>query len=129
MKTVALSVLLAALVGCATQSTLNPTTMNPGSAGTISARETSNGNTKLDVDLKFLPPPAAVGANTYVVWIRPQGGRFINVGQVGIDQQRRGHLETTTPHDSFVVLVTGEDSGTASAPSETVILTGVVDNK
>lgn len=130
MKTLALSLLLAAaLAGCAaTKATLNPTRVNPGSVGTVVAKETSNGNTKLDVDINHLPPPGALGANTYVVWIRPHDGKYLNLGQVAIDERRHGHLETTTPHQSFIVIVTGEDNPTAAVPSSTVVLTGVVDN-
>ena len=131
MKKIVLALLLgAALAGCAAnKSTLSPTTVNPGSAGTIVATETKNGNTKLDVDVNYLPPPGALGSNTYVVWIRPGNGRFVNLGQVAIDDKRHGSLETMTPHKSFTVIVTGEETATAAAPSQTVVLTGVVDTK
>lgn len=121
----------AALVvaACATTAALSPTDVNPGSEGKISAREGPNGNTRLDVRLGHLPAPAALSPSldTFVVWVKPVNGDYVNVGQVAIDKDREGRLVTTTPHREFSVVVTAEPDATTTSPSGPVMLRGEVD--
>lgn len=133
MKRIALALALLVTVGagCATtEASLAPTNRNPGSEGSVVARDGKNGNTELVVDLKYLPDPAAYGASTYVVWIRPTAtDDYLNMGQVAIDKKRHGRLATLTPHEQFDVLVTAEDRATAGEPSNVVMLRGAVDQR
>jgi hypothetical protein len=119
-----------ALGGCGTTVEMRPTTMNPGSEGKVTARRGAHGNTALTVAVDHLPPPGALGPglNTYVVWLRPAGSRdFVNMGQVQIDDDRRGRLTTVTPHEDFFILVTGEAAATTSRPSSYVVLQAPVE--
>jgi hypothetical protein len=103
---------------------MQPTARNPGSSGQVIARE-QNGNTKVIVDVVHLPEPEILdpGLTTYVVWLRPAGStRYVNMGQVRIDDAPNGRLETTTPYEDFFVLVTGEASPTTPTPSGYVML-------
>lgn len=132
MKRIALALtLLLATVACSTtNATLAPTNRNPGSEGSVVARDGKNGNTELVVDLNHLPDPSVYGAQTYVVWIRPSAtDDYVNVGQVAIDKKRHGRLATLTPHEQFDVLVTAEDRATSGEPSNVIMLRGAIDQR
>lgn len=131
MKRILAFACFAFIAACSTTTAdLAPTNRNPGSEGSVVARDGKNGNTELVVDLKHLPDPAAFDASTYVVWIRPAAtDDYMNVGQVAIDKQRRGRLATLTPHEQFDVLVTAEDRATAGEPSKVIMLRGSIDQR
>ena len=82
-------------------------------------------NFAVTLDIENLPPPGRVseGAETYAVWLRPEGQATLLLGQLNYDEDdREGHLETTTPHETFELLVTAERSAQAASPSEMVVL-------
>lgn len=119
-----------ATAACATTVPMQPTTLNPGSHGKVSARETANGNTRVTVEVAYLPPPERLAPelNTYVVWLRPAGSeRYLNAGQVKIDDDRRGSITTTTPYEDFFVVVTAESVATVAEPSAYVMLQAPVE--
>jgi hypothetical protein len=122
---------VAALLGLACQTTrdsaLSPGPTTPASQGTVSAAADPNGNTELSVVVDHLPPPERLSPElrTFVVWIRPVGSsRYLNAGQLTIDDDRSGELETVTPHTDVEVLVTAEASGAPGYPSTYKILEG-----
>ncbi|MEO0326547.1 MAG: hypothetical protein AAF447_26610 [Myxococcota bacterium] len=87
-------------------------------------------NFAVTLDIENLPPPGRVseGAEVYSVWLRPEGQATLLIGQLNYDEDdREGHLETTTPHESFEMLVTAEQTAQAASPSEMVILRQRVD--
>jgi hypothetical protein len=131
MKLLKSVVLIAAgvLGACATATALAPTSANPASEGSVHARAGPNGNTKLDVRLDHLPYPQALDPSftTYVVWLKAEpSGSFVNMGQVAINEEREGRLETITPHRHFIVVVTAEADAAATAPMGAVMLRGDV---
>ena len=77
-----------------------------------------NGVHRVTVVARDVVPPEqlAPGATTYVVWLRQIGKPAVNVGVLRVDASGRGFFETTTPHESFAVLVTAEKSPNVSAP-------------
>ena len=115
-------------VSCgAKQQVLAPTRETPAALGEVTAHADGNGNTLLHVKVDHLPPPDVLAPElrNFVVWVRPAGGyEYLNVGQLKLDDERSGELETTTPHSDFDVLVTAEASGAPRNPSAHVILTG-----
>jgi hypothetical protein len=125
---VTLATLTTIAAGCSsTTASLAPTNRNPGSEGSVVARDAKNGNTELVVDLNHLPDPSVYGASAYVVWIRPTAtDDYLNVGQIAIDKKRHGRLATLTPHEEFDVLVTAEDRATSGEPSNVIMLRGAV---
>ncbi|MEM1416945.1 MAG: hypothetical protein AAGH15_18755 [Myxococcota bacterium] len=87
-------------------------------------------NFKIKLDVENLPPPARVSesATTYLVWLRPEGQAILLLGQLNYDDDdREGHLETTTPHEVFELIVTAESDPAAASPNETVVLRQRVD--
>ncbi|MDP2343535.1 MAG: hypothetical protein Q8O67_21425 [Deltaproteobacteria bacterium] len=121
---------IAVLAACSTTTTLAPTNANPASEGKVRVSEGPNGNTKVEVTLDHLPNPRALDPTyaTYVVWIKPdERGQFMNMGQVAINDEREGRLETITPLHRFTLVVTAEPDATATTPSGAIMLRGDVE--
>jgi len=119
---------LAALAACAGEkkSALEPTSAVPAAEGQVRSERTEEGNTKLEVEVKHLAPPAKVapGAEVYIVWAQrddktagPQ-----NIGALTVDKDRKGKLQTLTPLDRFEVLVTPEPSANATEPTNEPVM-------
>lgn len=120
-----------AVAGCATTVPMQPTTLNPGSQGKVSTRETASGNTSVTVEVAHLPAPQrlAPGLSTYVLWLRPAGSeQYVNAGQMKIERDRTGSISTITPYEDFFVVVTAEPVSTVPKPSGYVVLQAPVEN-
>ena len=114
-------------VSCAAKQQLTPTRETPAALGEVTTHQDDNGNTLLQVKVDHLPPPEVLAPElrNFVVWVRPAGGyEYLNVGQLNVNDERSGDLETTTPHSDFDVLVTAEASGAPRHPGTHVILEG-----
>jgi hypothetical protein len=126
---------LAGLVGCgsSTQHIRMASSPDiPAAQGTLQARETGNGNTALEVDVRHLAPPERVtpGATTYVVWVRNDANNEVqNVGALRVDANLDGSLKTTTPLRSFHVFITAETVPTATVPRGQELLLANVSRK
>ena len=116
------------LASCAArEQALTSTRETPGALGEVTTHPDDNGNTLLNVKVDHLPPPEVLAPElrNFVVWVRPAGGyEYLNVGQLNINDDRSGVLETTTPHSDFDVLVTAEASGAPRHPGAHIILEG-----
>ena len=118
--------LLSLLVACATpaQMTTGPSTL--GADGQVKVAEGPNGNTLVKIAIHHLADPAAVkaGSTVYVAWIQSaEGGQQQNVGQIQLNADKEGVLETVTPFKAFTVTVTPEPLSTATTPSGNPVLT------
>lgn len=112
-------------------SKMNAAPATPAAMANIDAREGDNGNTKLEVEVQHLAPPASVAqdASVYVVWAKPHAGdpTAQNLGALQVDSDRKGKLETTTALRSFDVVITPESSSQVTKPSHDPVLTGKVE--
>ncbi|MES1206077.1 MAG: hypothetical protein ABUS79_09090 [Pseudomonadota bacterium] len=77
------------------------------------------GNRDLKLEAKHLAPAEAVfsGTRTYVVWLKPDEGRPVNIGVLSPDKNDNAKLQTTTPYTSFEIMVTAEDTAQPTVPS------------
>jgi hypothetical protein len=57
------------------------------------------------------------GANVSIVWIKPANGARQSVGQLTVDDNLEGRLETVTAHRAFALTVTPEPNAQVSKPS------------
>ncbi len=82
------------------------------------------GRTSLEVQIKGLKPPSAVGAEflTYVLWVVTPEGRTGNTGEILLNKNGEGKLTATTPAQTFSVIVTAEPYFAVRLPSEMVVL-------
>ncbi len=101
----------------------------PASEGTVKATEGANGNTNLTVRVKHLATPSKVspGATVYVVWIKPVNGVRQSVGQLAVNDNLEGTLETVTAHRAFALTVTPEPNAQVSAPSNAPVFSSDVE--
>lgn len=91
-----------------------------GADATVTIAEKENQNYELDLKVEHLLPPdrAAQGAQSYAVWIQPEGQESpFHIGNLDYnDSSRVGALTTITPHRSFEVFVTAEPTATPMEP-------------
>lgn len=100
----------------------------PGATGVINIGKDSNGNTKLQIQVKYLAQPSSLtpAKTAYVVWIQASGHEAKDQGVLKVGTDRSGTFETVTPYDEFVVFVTAENSPQPAAPSGEKVLTANV---
>jgi hypothetical protein len=127
---VVVSVALAVGCGSGQKVALQASDAVPAATGEVHA-EAANGNTKVDVEVEHLAPPSkiAAGANVYVVWAvrdakdaAPQ-----NLGQLKVDDDRKGKLSTLTPLAHFDVIVTPEADAVVGKPTNAPVMRASVD--
>ena len=112
-----------ALVACgssATQYSTRGMGTAVGADATVTIAEKENENFELDLKVEHLLPPdrAAPGAQSYAVWIQPDGQESpFHIGNLTYNDDRRtGELTTITPHRAFDVFVTAEPTATPTEP-------------
>jgi predicted RNA polymerase sigma factor len=98
-------------------------------AATVQAIAEQNGNVRLAIRVQGLAPAAdfASEATVYVVWTQPRDGARQNVGAVLLSSERRGRLDTVTPHRRFQVTVTPERSGQVTEPTQPWVFEADID--
>ena len=123
-----LSLTLLFAVGCAAKIPLANGPETPAAIGSVDANEGPNGNLKLDIEVLHLAPPekVAAGGQVYVVWVVPKGGAPANLGALKVDSDLAGKLEAVTPHHSFELFITVEESPVVAAPTGVHVLSGTV---
>jgi anti-sigma-K factor RskA len=122
---------LAALLGCAAMYRLNAKTYlmkgnphMPAAEGSVDAKVSPDGNTRLRVRVKRLAQPdkLVAGARGFVVWVTPAHERPQNIGTLAVDQHLNGELYTLTSQREFELSITPERSPTAQEPTGPVVL-------
>ena len=90
--------------------------------------EPKRGATLLELRFDDLPQPSTFGAQylTYVVWAISPEGRVQNLGELMRDGDDEGKLNTSTPLQTFALIVTAEPYYAVSRPSDIVVLENVV---
>jgi outer membrane protein OmpA-like peptidoglycan-associated protein len=91
--------------------------------------EAKTGVTKIEVMLANLRQPAGtlgMGFLTYVLWAVSPDGRTNNIGEILINDNGVGKLQTTTQLQTFSLLVTAEPYFSVQQPSELVVLENIV---
>src|SRR5205085_2126882 len=100
-----------------------PTPLLNGSRGDATV-EPKRGATFIKARFTNVPPPARFGAQylTYVVWAISPEGRAQNLGELTLNSSGNGKLETSTPMQTFAMIVTAEPYYSVSQPSDVVVL-------
>jgi hypothetical protein len=111
-----------------TKQPMNASAENTSGQGTIETHVDKNGNTQVELLVKHLSDPSkvAIGASTYVVWIRPYNATIQNVGALQVSDELVGKFNTTTPHRAFTLMVTPEPSARMSQPTHEAVFTAEV---
>lgn len=82
-----------------------------------------NNNHVITVTAKNLASPDRVDAasNAYVIWIRTDDNKVMNLGQLRNENAQTASLTTVTPYDPKEIFITLEEQGSVSTPSGTEI--------
>lgn len=122
-------VLTGALMGACASSKSTFSTQGTETAPGADAKVTlaqKDQNFELDLRVDHLLPPdrAMPGAQTYAVWLQPEGQQEpFHVGNLDYDDnRRRGELRTLTPHKSFDVFVTAEPTTSPKEPQGPTVI-------
>ncbi len=124
-----LAVLALFVTACVTSSEMTTGPSVLGADGQVDVADGPNGNTLVKVSIRHLAPAERVsaGATVYVAWIQSgDGGSQQNVGQIRLDGDRAGMLETVTPFKTFTLTVTAEPLATAATPTANPVLTAKI---
>lgn len=94
-------------------------TLVPAARGKVNTETDSNGNTGIKVEVAHLARPHELqtGYTSYVVWVRPRGQSPINVGELRVNNDLSGKLETSTPAKQFDLFITAESNPRSELPS------------
>lgn len=100
----------------------------PSAQGKVQVATGEKGNRDIKVEAKHLAQPEAAfpGATTYVVWLKPENGRPLNIGVLNPDKDLNAELKTKTPFTSFEIMVTAEETPQPMHPSGKEVLSAQV---
>jgi outer membrane protein OmpA-like peptidoglycan-associated protein len=107
-----------------------PTDLLPQSGGEAKVSANS-GATSIELSLKGMTPPSKLGAEflTYVLWVITPDGRSGNSGEILLNKNGEARLSTTTPAQTFAMIITAEPYFAVRVPSEMVVLENEVHKK
>jgi len=90
--------------------------------------EPKRGSTVVKLRLKDLPEPNRFGPQylTYVAWAISPEGRAHNLGEVILNGSQKGKLDTSTPFQTFAMIITAEPYYSVAQPSDVVVMENVV---
>jgi outer membrane protein OmpA-like peptidoglycan-associated protein len=86
--------------------------------------EAKKSGTSIELKVQGLPQPTALGSEflTYVLWAVTPDGSTTNLGEIFIDKNGEGKLNTTAQSQTFAMGVTVEPYSLVALPSEAVAL-------
>ncbi len=101
----------------------SPTPLLTGSRGEATV-EPKRGSTLINAHFNNVPAPTRFGRQylTYVVWAISPEGRAQNLGELSLDASGKGKLATSTPLQTFAMIVTAELYYSVTQPSDVVVL-------
>ncbi|HYP05255.1 MAG TPA: hypothetical protein VER03_03390 [Bryobacteraceae bacterium] len=90
--------------------------------------EPKRGSTMVRLRVENLPEPGRFGSQflTYVAWAISPEGRAHNLGEIILDGSQKGKLSTSTPLQTFAMIITAEPYYSVSQPSDIVVMENVV---
>ena len=100
----------------------------PAAKGKVDVDKDHNGNRKIKVEVQHLAKPSTLtpAQTSYVVWTQARGRDPENKGQLSVDKNLEGKLETTTTYEVFDVFVTAEGNPSVAAPDGPEVLRGTI---
>jgi hypothetical protein len=119
----AMSLLLPASLAAKNYKLQNDPTV-PGATGEVKTGKDRNGNTKIELKVKYLAQPSQLTPpkTTYMVWIQQSGMSPDSQGMLKVNDKLEGQFQTSTPAKSFDLLITAESDPMTKAPTGTVVL-------
>jgi len=97
----------------------------PAAVGIVKVqKDKDNGNMKLEIKVSHLARPSSLtpSADSYLVWIRPNGADALKQGAIGVDKNLSGELTVETVAKDFDLFITAEQSSSVTVPSSIEVL-------
>jgi outer membrane protein OmpA-like peptidoglycan-associated protein len=111
--------------GGSTKVDLTGTELMPQASGEAKVEAKAKaGLTNIEVNVKGMTPPSQLGAEylTFVLWTVTPEGHTGNAGEIIINKDGEGKLSSTTPAQTFSLIITAEPYFAVRVPSEMVVL-------
>ena len=111
--------------GGSTKVDLTGTVLMPQASGEAKVEAKAKaGLTNIEVNVKGMTPPSQLGAEylTFVLWTVTPEGHTGNAGEIIINKDGEGKLSSTTPAQTFSLIITAEPYFAVRVPSEMVVL-------
>jgi hypothetical protein len=110
-------------LGCAQKVALRNSPDVSTAVGEAKITRDENRNAVVEVDIQQLVPSDNLKPpkKTYTVWAQSPEGKNMNLGQLNVGADRRARLKGTTPMQVFRIIVTAEDTPTATFPSPRIV--------
>ena len=91
----------------------------PGASAYANVGHDKNGNTTVDLHVKFLPNPSSLtpAETNYVVWVQPRGHAPQNKGKLRVNSSHSGSIVLRSAFRDFNVFITAEASVQVTRPS------------
>lgn len=126
MKLIALSIAAAGLfliTSCGNTTRFPVSSFAPAADIKAKTKVDKNNNHVITVTAKNLASPERVdpSRNAYVIWIKTEDNKVMNLGQLRNDNAQTASLTTVTPYDPKEIFITLEEQGSVSSPSGTEI--------
>ena len=120
-----------ASLGCSRPQAMVSASDVPASEGTVKTTRDDNNNTTISIRVKHLAPPSRVAADAtvYIVWIQARDGAQQSLGELALNKNLEGSLDTVTPHRRFTISVTPESNRMVALPAHDPVFTSVVERK
>lgn len=120
--------LLATIALAAKKFPLTAASIVPGARGAVEIDKDTNGNTRVNMNVRFLARPERLTppATVYVVWLQESNGSPDNQGQLRVDKKLKANFKTITPAKSFDLFVTAERDPDVKSPSGSEVLRAAI---
>lgn len=109
--------------GGSTKVTFVGTPAAPNASGKANVGAQESG-TSIELRVQGLPQPTTLGSEflTYVLWAVTPDGSTTNLGEIFIDKNGEGEMNTIAQSQTFAMAVTAEPYSLVALPSEVVVL-------
>lgn len=109
--------------GCGNQVVFQTSKITPAAEGNAKVKELKNGNYSVIVTVNNLAESDRLDPSRkyYVVWNQGKDGTY-NLGQIKLNKEMEGFLETETTYNPKRILISAEDDEKATKPGKQIVL-------
>ena len=100
----------------------------PGASAYANVGHDKNGNTTVDLHVKFMPNPSTLtpAETNYVVWVQPRGHAPENKGKLRVNSNHHGSIMLRSPYRVLNVFITAEASAQVTRPTGQQLIYGLI---
>ena len=110
--------------GCATPLGFEPSSMLPAVDPKARISYDDNENSLIEIEIEHMAQPSRLNPPrlVYVVWAEPEEGRILPLGQLRVNNNRKGVFNGVTALERFRILISAEHDPRVTEPSEPLML-------